>query len=131
MARTFPTPDEIEAELLRRQAGSYESPCDVPHDERVRRALAYAMQVPGAISEQRGHDATFALAMKLIHGFDLAPHEAMTVMRQWNTNCQPPGSECELKHKVEDANRKPGERGSKLMPRQRRKTHRRFELVPA
>jgi KaiC/GvpD/RAD55 family RecA-like ATPase len=43
-------------------------------------------------------------------GFGLSQEEAFRVMADWNQACQPPWSEKELRHKLADAEKQPGER---------------------
>lgn len=66
----------------------------------IERARRYVARCPGAVSGQRGHDATFHVASVLWNGFGLAEGDALTVLREWNCGCQPPWSEAELIHKV-------------------------------
>lgn len=67
------------------------------------RASKYIAHVPGAVSGQHGHDATFVLAGKLVHGFGLSDEEALHLLTQWNLTCQPPWKPAELKRKVQQA----------------------------
>jgi hypothetical protein len=74
------------------------------------RASAYArsQKVPPAISKQGGHDQTYRVARSVGLGFDLGEEEAFQVMwEDFNSRCQPPWSEKELRHKVHDAVTKP------------------------
>jgi hypothetical protein len=73
----------------------------------IDRARAYLNKVPHAVSGQGGHDATFRAACALIQGFALPEHEALQLLAEWNAHCQPPWSEAELRHKIQDAMRKP------------------------
>jgi len=78
-----------------------------PH-EIERRALAYLDKLPSAISGQGGHSATYTAATVLVHGFEIDPEQALGILlEQYNSRCDPPWSEKELRHKVEDAARKP------------------------
>jgi hypothetical protein len=72
-------------------------------DVMVRRALAYLAHVEGAISGQRGHDRTFRVACVLTRKFGLTVEQAMPIFQEWNQQCEPPWSERELLHKLEDA----------------------------
>ena len=57
-----------------------------------------------AISGQAGHNQAFKVACKIGPGFDLSPDTAFRLIRHhFNERCEPPWSEKELKHKVEDA----------------------------
>jgi len=76
----------------------------------ARRARAYLACVEGAISGQNGHKRTFRVACKLTHppprGFGLSLQEAWPLMKEWNEQCEPPWSDRELLHKLEDAIKK-------------------------
>lgn len=71
--------------------------------EKLDRARAYVAAIPGAISGSRGHDQTFALANALTWGFALDEQTVFALMSEWNTTCQPPWKERELRHKIRDA----------------------------
>lgn len=77
----------------------------------MERARKYISMMPGAVSGQGGHNATFRVACVLVLGFALSESEAMTLLREWNAGCQPPWSERELEHKIRSASQQPGERG--------------------
>ncbi len=77
----------------------------------VERARRYVATIPSAVSGQHGHDATFHVACALVLGFDLSVEDAFQVLGEWNTACQPPWSERELIHKLQDAAKQPGPRG--------------------
>lgn len=69
-----------------------------------RRALAYLDRMDPAISGQGGHSATYAAATALVHGFQLSPDRALAILLEhYNPRCEPPWSERELRHKVDDA----------------------------
>ncbi|MCC6910151.1 MAG: bifunctional DNA primase/polymerase [Phycisphaerales bacterium] len=79
-------------------------------DSLLRRAAAYLDAMPPAISGQGGHDSTYAAATVLVHGFGLDPEMALQLLlERYNPRCQPPWTERELRHKVEDAATKPHE----------------------
>ena len=69
----------------------------------VERARRYIAKCPPAISGQGGHDAAFHVAALLVHGFALGDGDAMTLMWEFNTRCQPPWTERELRHKLASA----------------------------
>src|SRR5574338_949605 len=69
----------------------------------VKRARAYIDRMPAAISGSRGHDATFAVARKLVQDFSLGEGEAWSLLLEYNQRCQPPWNEKELRHKLESA----------------------------
>ena len=74
-------------------------------------AEAYIATMPPAISGQRGHDATFSVACRLIIGFGLSVEQALPIMLRYNQRCQPPWSEAELRRKLEQADTKAGQTG--------------------
>lgn len=77
----------------------------------VTRASAYLASMPPAISGQGGHDRTYAAATALVHGFGLPPEVALEMLiHEYNPRCEPPWTEKELAHKVDDAVSKPHER---------------------
>jgi len=69
----------------------------------VERARAYVSKMPAAISGQGGHEATFRVAIALAKGFSLDAGTALDLLRDFNARCDPPWSEKELIHKIEDA----------------------------
>lgn len=73
-----------------------------------RRAIAYLSHIPGAVSGQGGHRQTFIAAIALVHGFGLDRETALAILlERYNPRCEPPWTERELRHKVEDAATKP------------------------
>jgi len=80
--------------------------------EKMRRATLYLDKIPPAISGRKGHNATFVAALKVAPGFDLSNDQAMAVFAAWNARCEPPWTERELTHKIQDAqNRSDRSRG--------------------
>ncbi|MFO0223839.1 MAG: AAA family ATPase [Planctomyces sp.] len=69
----------------------------------LKRAQAYLRKTPGAVSGESGHNTTYWVACKLVHGFHLSDSDAMRLMAVWNSKCEPPWSDSELKHKIADA----------------------------
>ncbi len=69
------------------------------------RASAYLTRVPAAISGAGGHDATFKAACALVHGFDMAPGDALPLLQEWNQKCEPPWGDADLRHKLVDADK--------------------------
>lgn len=59
--------------------------------------------MPAAVSGQNGHQATFAAAAALVHGFALTEAEAWPILSEHNARCSPPWSEAELRHKLASA----------------------------
>ena len=71
------------------------------------RSRAYVAKCDAAVAGQGGHATTFAVACKLVHGFDLSPSDALSVLLDWNARCQPNWSEADLRHKLASADRAP------------------------
>jgi KaiC/GvpD/RAD55 family RecA-like ATPase len=71
-----------------------------PNTTAADRARAYVAMMPAAISGAGGHVATFNVARKL-RDFGLNQQTALTVLREYNSRCEPPWSEGELQHKIE------------------------------
>jgi len=96
------------------------------------RARAYVAEMPAAVSGQGGHHALFAVCKVLCHDFDLSEADAWSLLADYNARCQPPWTEAELRHKLEDASkcdRARRARGELAQPRQDFYTARqRYEL---
>src|SRR5262249_26889318 len=68
------------------------------------RVIAYLQACDPAISGQGGHDQCFKVFCNVGPGFDLPPETALRLIAQhYNPRCDPPWSDKELRHKVEDA----------------------------
>lgn len=76
-------------------------------------AQRYLNSIPPAISGSGGHNQTFSVAMALVEGFALSTAEAQSLMTEYSQRCDPPWTEREIQHKLEDAERKadPAKRG--------------------
>lgn len=77
----------------------------------LERARRYIARIPAAISGQGGHDQTFRVACVLVIGFDLSRDDALMLLGEYNHGCEPPWSDKELEHKINDAIKQPGDRG--------------------
>jgi len=80
----------------------------------IERASKYVAAMPAAISGSGGHSACFAVAIALVHGFDLSEDDAWPILMEYNARCEPPWNERELRHKLTSAgalNRHPKTRG--------------------
>ena len=75
--------------------------CDV--DDRTARAQRFLLAVEPAVAGQHGDLRTFRICCRVVRGFGLSDHEAMSVLSEWNARCQPPWSEQELLIKVQNA----------------------------
>jgi hypothetical protein len=73
------------------------------HENAVWRARGYLAHIEGAIAGMRGHDRTFRVACVLTIKFGLTLEQAWPLFIEWNGQCEPPWSEKELLHKLQDA----------------------------
>lgn len=73
------------------------------NQSKIDRARAWLRNTPGAVAGQGGHNATFAVATALIHGFELSHGDAETLLHEYNAKCLPPWKPNELAHKVNQA----------------------------
>jgi hypothetical protein len=71
--------------------------------ERVGRIWRYVEKVDKAVSGKGGSIPTFRLANVLVWGFGLAVEQARPFMLIYSLRCDPPWSEKEIDHKLEDA----------------------------
>jgi len=88
--------------------------------DRVKRARAYLAKIPGAVSGNAGHTATFNAVAAVMIGFDLSESDTLRVITEdYNPRCDPPWRERELQHKIKSvAQRCERERGYLLVDRQ-------------
>lgn len=84
----------------------------------IDRARKYLAKVPPAVAGSGGHNRTFHAACVLVCGFGLGQHDALNILREWNQACQPPWSERELLHKIQDAAKQDGPRNYLRMVKQ-------------
>ena len=71
--------------------------------DRAARAQRFLLAVEPAVAGQHGDLRTFRICCRVVRGFELSDHEAMSVLSEWNARCQPPWSERELLMKVQNA----------------------------
>ena len=71
--------------------------------DRAARAERFLLAVDPAVAGQHGDLRTFRICCRVVRGFELSDHEAMSVLSEWNARCQPPWSERELLMKVRNA----------------------------
>ena len=74
-----------------------------------------------AVAGSGGHDATFAVACALVHGFALGEGDAMSLMQEYNSRCAPPWSERELAYKLRSAANSNSSKGSGYLLGENRK----------
>lgn len=83
------------------------------------RARAYIGKMPPAISGQGGDTATYNVALVLAKDFDLEESTAFELLAEWNASqCQPPWSQMDLRHKLQSAMRSPRPPGRLLQTSQ-------------
>lgn len=78
------------------------APLVTPRDS-LTRARAYVAAMPASVAGQGGHDAAWAVAVKLVHGFGLDDADAWDIFTEYNRKCTPPWSHQELLHKLKSA----------------------------
>lgn len=69
------------------------------------KARSWLDKQPPAVSGANGHNQTFEVACRLLNGFALSISDAQSLMREYSSRCQPPWTESEIVHKIEDADR--------------------------
>lgn len=90
---------------------------DLPTGDVAQRARSYLRKVPPAIEGEGGDRHTFTVACRLVRDFALSTDDALPLMLEWNTKCQPPWSGEALVRKLDAAEALEGPRGTKLRPR--------------
>ncbi len=85
---------------LRSESHSRREP---PANSIIARARRYLLTMPESISGQSGHDKAYRAACELIRGFSLPQSDAFELLQEFNERCQPPWTENELWHKIEQA----------------------------
>jgi hypothetical protein len=61
--------------------------------------------VRAAIAGQHGDLHTFTVCCRIVRGFALSDDEALAVLSEWNSRCEPPWSERKLRDKISRARR--------------------------
>ena len=69
------------------------------------RARVYLAGVPPAVAGHHGDLRTFQTCCRIVRGFALDDDEAFAALADWNTRCQPPWTERELREKIRSARR--------------------------
>jgi DNA primase RepB-like protein len=78
---------------------------DLPAHRRIERARRYVAALPPAIAGSHGDLHTFRVCCRLVRGFALDDGEALALLQEWNTRCQPPWTDSELEQKIAGARR--------------------------
>jgi predicted P-loop ATPase len=71
----------------------------------VERARAYLARLDPAVSKQGGHPQTLWAAIVLVRGFLLSDSDALSLLLDWNTRCQPPWERHDLEYKISEAHK--------------------------
>lgn len=79
-------------------------------DSVMERARKYLTKCPPAVSGNNGSGSAFHVACILVLGFGLSRETSLMLFREWNQTCQPPWSEAEIEHKIDDAAKQTGPR---------------------
>jgi hypothetical protein len=93
----------IRMDLIPPPANARSQPINDEHLRRVYRARLWIQKVPGAVSGQGGHNATYRVACHLVQRFGLSAAEAMPLFLEWNDTCKPPWRFNDLSRKLNDA----------------------------
>jgi predicted P-loop ATPase len=112
-----------------RESGSYDSKAsgddhvqDAPAPSKLERARAYLATIGAAISGEQGHNKTFYAACKIGPGFDLPYDDALgLLLGDYNPRCEPPWTEDEIRHKLDDAYKNVKERRGYLLARDQKR----------
>lgn len=80
-------------------------PFVLAQSDRIERARGFLRHVAPAIAGQQGDLRTFRVCCRVVRGFDLSDDESIRALADWNTRCEPPWSERELRQKVTNARR--------------------------
>ena len=99
-----------DAEPKNGHAASAVQSFDSPHGV-IDRAAKYIAKMPIAVDGSNGSKDCFKVACVCVKGFLLSADDALDAMREWNANCQPPWTEHELRHKLNDAAKASGPSG--------------------
>ncbi len=70
-------------------------------------ARKYISKIPPTVSGADGHRDTFKVACVAVNGFGLNESDALLVLSEWNTDCDPPWSRADLFHKIRSAAKSP------------------------
>jgi len=75
------------------------------------RCQKYVDKMPAAISGENGSAKTFHVACVALKGFELTTSQTMEILKEFNGRCDPPWSDYELQHKIDDAAKASGGSG--------------------
>ena len=91
-------------------------PTDPPTPKWIlRHARAFVEKMPAAISGQGGHNALFTVACRLVIDFNMTVEDALPIVCEYNRRCKPRWTDHELRRKLSEADKQPGERGTVIL----------------
>jgi hypothetical protein len=96
----------------------------------IERARKYLAKLPGAVSGSNGHAATFKAACALVQGFDLGESDALHLLREYNSACDPPWSEHDLLHKIASAAKSSSNKPRGYLVNANRNPHQQYQPPP-
>jgi hypothetical protein len=105
---------ELQARAVKAASKQYQPEAGVSKiilDTRQKLAREYIAQMPAAVEGNGGDQETFSVACQLVLGFHLTVDQALPLLKEYNQRCRPPWNEDQLRHKLEEADKKDGERG--------------------
>jgi hypothetical protein len=114
-----PPPEAVLQALRERAAADTRAPArpGLPPGDRdaaVGQARAYLAKVPPSVEGQGGDRHLFTAACLLVVDFALTREQALPLLEEYNRRSRPPWSTEELRHKLMEADKRPGERGRLL-----------------
>lgn len=66
----------------------------------IERARRYLAKVDPAVAGQHGDLHTFRVCCRIVRGFNLDDEDAVAALREWNSRCEPPWNDRELRDKL-------------------------------
>ncbi len=96
----FPSPSTAGVSVDSVQPAQRERGLDIR--ERARR---YISRIPPAVAGSHGDATTFRVCCRLVRGFALDDEDALALLYDWNSRCQPPWSDADLRQKLNSARR--------------------------
>ncbi len=86
----------------------------VSYPDAIEQARKYLAKMDASVEGTKGSDRLIKAASVLVNDFALSDGEAFDLlMTEFNPRCQPPWSEDEVRHKIEDAHKNPPHRPAK------------------
>jgi hypothetical protein len=98
-------PDDFPAPKVRATDTISPTESIVPANTQRQRARRYLAALPPAIAGSHGDVHTFRVCCRVVRGFALDDEQALELLQEWNTRCQPPWTDRELAQKIMSARR--------------------------